>query len=207
MVDQRICSVEGCGRKHMGLGFCKPHYRSFKRYGDPLRAVPMKGESHYAWLHENPTYQAIHGRLRKQRGKATGYACISCSSPAHSWAYDRQDPDQRTEVQSNGTTVTFSADLDRYQPMCDSCHNKLDQRYKVWRDVCERGHPRAINRRVNGNGTRCAACHAEDERERYRQSVGGLTRPIGEPVDCDQCGRGPFVGALGLAQHRRYCGT
>lgn len=204
MVTQRRCSVEGCDRKHMGLGFCKPHYRSFKRYGDPLRAVPMKGENHYAWKGDDAGYGTIHQRLRKTRGRAADLPCVSCTQSADSWAYDRHDPDELTEIH-RGAKVTFSLKLEHYQPMCDSCHNKMDKGFKVWPDFCERGHPRAINRRVNGEGTRCAACHAGDERERYRQRVGGLTRKEGEPVDCSECGRGPFIGALGLAQHRRYC--
>lgn len=36
MATRRICSVEGCGKRHEGLGYCSAHWERFKRYGDPL---------------------------------------------------------------------------------------------------------------------------------------------------------------------------
>jgi hypothetical protein len=32
----RTCSIEGCGKKYVGLGYCSKHYTRLKRYGDPL---------------------------------------------------------------------------------------------------------------------------------------------------------------------------
>lgn len=29
----RICTIEGCGRKHEARGFCAPHYQQYKKYG------------------------------------------------------------------------------------------------------------------------------------------------------------------------------
>lgn len=42
MADSRICSVEGCDKKHYGKGFCQRHYNSFNRNGDPLAAKPRR---------------------------------------------------------------------------------------------------------------------------------------------------------------------
>lgn len=33
---QRTCAISGCDAVHYGYGYCRPHYRRFKRYGDPL---------------------------------------------------------------------------------------------------------------------------------------------------------------------------
>lgn len=30
------CTINGCDNKHEGLGYCKSHYKSFLRHGDPL---------------------------------------------------------------------------------------------------------------------------------------------------------------------------
>jgi hypothetical protein len=32
----RICSIEGCGRKHFTHGYCTTHYQCFKRTGSPI---------------------------------------------------------------------------------------------------------------------------------------------------------------------------
>ena len=35
-----ICSVSGCGLKHFGKGFCKPHYGRMQRFGVPENPKP-----------------------------------------------------------------------------------------------------------------------------------------------------------------------
>lgn len=42
MANRRICSIEGCGKTHAGLGYCVAHYKKFKRYGYPLVSVKTK---------------------------------------------------------------------------------------------------------------------------------------------------------------------
>ena len=32
----KFCSVEGCGKPHLALGYCSKHYTKFRKYGDPL---------------------------------------------------------------------------------------------------------------------------------------------------------------------------
>lgn len=38
----RLCSVDGCNKKHEAKGYCKSHYRSFHKYGDPLQIEKNK---------------------------------------------------------------------------------------------------------------------------------------------------------------------
>jgi 5-methylcytosine-specific restriction endonuclease McrA len=38
----KICSVEGCGNKHKGKGYCEKHLRRFNKYGNPLDGKPFK---------------------------------------------------------------------------------------------------------------------------------------------------------------------
>jgi hypothetical protein len=40
-----LCSVEGCESNRIGKGFCHKHYSRFKRHGDPLLTLHVRGES------------------------------------------------------------------------------------------------------------------------------------------------------------------
>lgn len=33
----RLCNVENCNKKHEARGYCKSHYKSYMRYGNPLQ--------------------------------------------------------------------------------------------------------------------------------------------------------------------------
>lgn len=40
-----ICAVEGCGRGLAGAGYCVPHYKRFRKFGDPLAGGIKWGEA------------------------------------------------------------------------------------------------------------------------------------------------------------------
>lgn len=39
-----ICGIDGCERKHNARGFCLPHYKRWRKYGDPEGAAPRRTE-------------------------------------------------------------------------------------------------------------------------------------------------------------------
>ena len=41
----RICSVEGCDKKHFGKGYCNKHYINLKRHNNPLYVAPRYNHS------------------------------------------------------------------------------------------------------------------------------------------------------------------
>lgn len=41
MANSRICSVNGCGKKHYSKGLCEMHYRRSRKYGDPLKGASI----------------------------------------------------------------------------------------------------------------------------------------------------------------------
>lgn len=43
MESTRKCSVDGCNRKHFGLGYCQKHRRAFVLYGDPQARKRLRG--------------------------------------------------------------------------------------------------------------------------------------------------------------------
>ena len=44
MANQRICSVDGCGKNFIAKGYCQKHYRRFVKYGDPVGGPTFIGE-------------------------------------------------------------------------------------------------------------------------------------------------------------------
>ena len=38
-MPETTCAVDGCDRKSHARGWCGRHYRSWKKYGDPTRAI------------------------------------------------------------------------------------------------------------------------------------------------------------------------
>ena len=62
---------------------------------------------------DNPGYWGVHARLRRERGSASNYECVTCTAPARTWAY--KEP------------TGFSSNLEDYRPMCSSCHILQDQ--------------------------------------------------------------------------------
>ena len=43
--NTRLCSIEGCGRKHVGLGYCHGHLQQFRKHGEIVKAelAPRNG--------------------------------------------------------------------------------------------------------------------------------------------------------------------
>lgn len=35
----KVCTIEGCGKPHLGRGWCSKHYERWRKYGDPLKVV------------------------------------------------------------------------------------------------------------------------------------------------------------------------
>lgn len=71
---------------------------------------------------DQPTYSAIHSRLRASRGSAGRYPCIDCGERAEQWSYDHRDPDQLVSALGH----PYSTNLEHYAPRCCSCHRIYD---------------------------------------------------------------------------------
>lgn len=115
-----VCKIEGCeSTTKGGHGWCNAHYIRWSKTGDPLTPLPEK--VHW-WTGDQATYNAIHFRLKNERGPARENPCLRCGKPAQEWAYDHADPDERVSPKMQ----PFSLNLNHYQPLCRSCHRKLD---------------------------------------------------------------------------------
>jgi hypothetical protein len=116
------CSVDDCDRLAHAHGFCGLHLRRWEKHGDPAvvgerNGRPLKGDV--------PTWAAVHKRLSRDRGLASGFRCVDCGAPAQEWSYDGADPDELIG-QVGEFRLPYSLDLSHYDPRCVSCHRKYD---------------------------------------------------------------------------------
>lgn len=115
------CSTTG--RPNRGL--CVKHYHRWQTHGDPLIVLhggggAPRGEAHPRWSGDAPSYNGMHQRLERERGKASEYDCVTCDGPAFQWSYDGLDPDELVEPGG----ARYSPNPDHYRPMCVRCHNQ-----------------------------------------------------------------------------------
>ena len=114
------CSIDGCESTAAGRGWCNAHLIRWRKTGDPLTPIP---EHPGTWTGEDATYNAVHFRLRHQRGRAAAQTC-ECGEPAAEWAYDHSKSEPKVDPEGK----PYSTDLARYIPLCRSCHRRLDAR-------------------------------------------------------------------------------
>lgn len=175
--SQPLCSVESCGQKYYGRGYCEKHYNRWKTHGDPT-VVLTGGRPSLAGY---PTFAGLHRRLYRARGRAAEHPCVDCGKRARDWSYKHGDPNEKTQV-IGGETVPYSLNLDQYEPRCRACHMKFDRRIPFGKSRqpkthCKHGHAfDEQNTYVRSDGTRsCKTCQAERGR-RSKQTPAVLNR-------------------------------
>jgi hypothetical protein len=180
------CLIDGCEKPGRTRGLCAMHDRRMRVHGDPDKVIPHKerawrhAEEHQSWI-ENPTYNAVHRRLRKYRGKATEHLC-GCGAQAQAWAYvGVRDGDR-----------PYSTNLDDYKPMCWPCHVEYDRNQLGRWTHCIHGHEfTSENTYIGSRGQRgCRRCKREKDAAYYRQRV-----------PCPDCGKD--IAKPSLPRHLR----
>lgn len=119
------CEVDDCDKTVRGgsNGMCPKHATRVARHGDAavvLAPEPHFGERNHLWTGSDATYNAVHTRLRNQRGSAREQMC-GCGNPAAQWAYDHADPNGRVAEEG-----PYSVNLDHYEAKCVPCHKRGD---------------------------------------------------------------------------------
>lgn len=140
MAAERTCSIDDCDRRHEARGWCRMHYVRWKTHGDPLKlgyptgdASPNKqrvGQAHPRWVGDAASYTLAHQRVYAARGPASAHLCTECRGPATQWAYDNDDPNEKSGMNS-GRICAYSTDVTHYDPMCTSCHKLADNAYRL----------------------------------------------------------------------------
>lgn len=122
-----LCSVDSCTLPIRCKGLCERHYRRSMRNGSPDATRPMGRPR----TPDAATYNAVHLRLKFDRGVARTYACLNCGNQAQAWSYDHTDPSELLDERGR----PYSLDLGRYRPLCWPCHNPLDRSAKANREA------------------------------------------------------------------------
>lgn len=121
--ENEDCIVEGCGGPRRAGPYCYKHHSRVRRHGSPdvvLAPRVVSGEDHAWWTGDDATYDAMHQRVRKARGRAAERVC-ECGEPARQWSYDRADPDER-----QSECGPYSLDVEHYVARCVPCHKRFD---------------------------------------------------------------------------------
>ena len=187
------CSIDQCQNqaKYAETGWCQTHYHRWWRTGDPLgmkQARGATGADSLSWKGDDVSYHAAHARVRNARGSASQWPCEECDNPAAQWAYDHQDPNEKSATFGD-RTIAYSTDVNRYRALCRGCHVKLD-RVSGWpkRTECANGHAfDETNTRVTPTGERaCRACARDRARskraELKAQGLSSRGRPLKQDV-------------------------
>ena len=117
----KICAVEACERKQHSHNYCPSHVYRWHTYGDPLASGRMGRRRQ-----ETLTYQGVHKRLSRDKGKAAAHCCVDCGNRAHEWSYDGGCPNELYETLEK-LPIAYSTDQTRYSPRCRSCHRNRDE--------------------------------------------------------------------------------
>lgn len=177
----KVCSIEGCGRKHEAKGFCNRHYLKLIRHGDPLWQKQIvtnickvdgcedkqrsKGycNSHYGRVkrHGNPlggssTYDGDAHKWLLDNLDYTGDDCLLWPYSRDSYGYGNIRIDGKPEyVHTVVATIKYGPRPDKYEV----CHE------------CGMGHLGCVNPKHLSYKTRQENC---DDSLRHG------TRPMGE---------------------------
>jgi DNA-directed RNA polymerase subunit RPC12/RpoP len=151
------------------------------------------------------SHSAIHQRLRKERGPAREYPCISCGKTAYEWAYQHQG-EELQDIRG-----TYSENIADYEAMCRSCHRRLDKAPGD-PDIGQKQRDRVSSdpeyaARVREQGRQLAAKHKERMRsdpeyreQRVRQARSSLNELANQERRCEECGYAGNPGVLGRHQ-------
>lgn len=132
-----VCSIADCDNPHVGKGLCDKHLQRLRKTGSATTPLPQHPAN---WTGNAATYNAVHLRLRKARGKARDQVCKNCGAQAEHWSYDYSEANPKRDPDRG----PYSLDLSRYRPLCQPCHRRFDAEQTRTKGCsvkgCERPH-------------------------------------------------------------------
>lgn len=111
-----VCSIADCDEPHLARGWCSMHWQRWQVHGDPLwvgipKWNPRRGAANPSWAGDSVSYNGVHARVKRERGRASLHNCMHCGGRARDWAYDHSDPNERIDPRKG---CPYSPDVSRY---------------------------------------------------------------------------------------------
>ena len=97
----------------------------FDTYGTHLRSGVTKTCGHWRAEPDTDSYNAVHLRIHRTKGKASDHLCADCGAQATAWAYNRSGVAESTSIRA-GYACVYSTDESQYDPCCGRCHYVRD---------------------------------------------------------------------------------
>lgn len=89
----RECSVEGCFRPVKARGWCNPHWKRWRRYGDPLGQPAPRSSAEQRFLERTEPLLWTGCLIWTGARSDTGYGTIGIDGKtvlAHRWSYEQE---------------------------------------------------------------------------------------------------------------------
>lgn len=150
----KLCTVPGCGRRHVAQGYCDNHYRMFKRHGTPTPA-PRPRKTHVAT--GGYLFQTIRGETVYEHvvvaERALGKPLPAGAELHH---VNGDEADNRNENLVICPNHQYHMLLHQRQRALDECGNAHWRRCRICRQYDD---PRNLN--LSGKVAYHAACSAQ----------------------------------------------
>lgn len=162
----RLCSIDGCEKKHLSRGWCEMHYMRWYTTGTTdLSPQRTPEERFWAQVEQTQTCWLWTGHLVSGYGR---FWLNGNSLQAHRYSYELlvgpiPDGLHLDHVVDRGCTHTNCVNPAHLEPVTPG-ENTRRQRRHTQRTHCVNGHPYENNR---GAGRRCIICHRERMRQYY----------------------------------------
>lgn len=163
MGQLRLCTVDGCSKKHKGRGLCAMHTERIKRLGSldlPLRKpgwlAGKQGAEVPAWKGMEASYTPKHKWLDRHYGHLKK-ECSRCGAT-------------NCRIEWANISGKYLREIEDYMPLCVSCHRRMD----LHKTHCPQGHELSgYNLKIAQGSRHCRQCDVTRTRE-YRAKIKAL---------------------------------
>lgn len=127
------CLIDGCGRKHHGLGYCDTHYARLRSNGDPHLVRHggqppgrIAGDRNPKWRGNEVGYIGAHKRLYALRGQPNKCEWCGRSDAVSKYEWALNKAAAASVRPASGKRGPYSIDPADYVRLCLSCHRLYD---------------------------------------------------------------------------------